>query len=209
MRIAISLFESVPFRKVSIRLILLTAAILSSACTPTIYKPDVQRLSADIDSATNSFQKLVADNHSHDVADRNRNLVDNKTRLALDPDCAKIETFIKDQNECLTEWSKFRQNASAVAQPICAEPVPFASIPTELTHCGIGKLERGSFVAVRIATANDAQHRVPVPFVLILAFSDRLLYTKNGQPVSLAEAVLRRRPEPHPQSCFFKCFGSN
>lgn len=160
MRIAISLFESVPFRKVSIRLILLTAAILSSACTPTIYKPDVQRLSADIDSATNSFQKLVADNHSHDVADRNRNLVDNKTRLALDPDCAKIETFIKDQNECLTEWSKFRQNASAVAQPICAEPVPFASIPTELTHCGIGKLERGSFVAVRIATANDAQHHL-------------------------------------------------
>lgn len=148
------------FRKISIRWILLAAAILSSACTPTIYKPDVQRLSADIDSATNSFKKLVADNHSHDVADRNRSFVDDKTRLALDPDCTKIEAFIGDQNECLTRWSEFRQNASTIPKPNCAEPVPFTPIPPELKHCRIGKLENGAFVPVRVATANDAQNHL-------------------------------------------------
>lgn len=160
MHVTFALFGNIFFRRISLRWTLSAAAILSGACTPTVYKPDVQRLSSDIDSATNSFKKLVADNPSHDLADRNSSFINNKTRLALDPDCAKIEAFISDQNKCLTGWSEFRRNASMIAKPNCAEPVPFTPIPPELKQCRIGKLERGAFVPVRVATVNDAQNHL-------------------------------------------------
>ena len=88
----------------------LVVALLSAACTPTVYKPDVERLSSGIDSATKSFGTLVVNNATQDISDRNKAFIDEKARLALDPNCARIESFIKEQNECLKSWSLFRQN---------------------------------------------------------------------------------------------------
>lgn len=170
--------------------ILLAVVLLEAACAPTVYKPDVQRLSADINSATNSFKKMVTDNPSHDLADRNKGFVDNKTRLALDPDCAKIEAFIRDQNECLTRWSEFRQDPSAMPKPNCAEPVPFAPIPPELKRCRIGKLEGGVFVPVRVATANDAQNhlRLAEALAAYAAQLDAIVSVTDGDQLEAAAA---------------------
>ena len=138
----------------------LAVVLLSAACTPTVYKPDVERLSTNIDSATKSFKTLVANNATKDISDRNEVFVSRKARLALDRNCAKIDGFIKEQNECLKRWSLFRQNPSTVPKPSCAEPVPFAPIPSELQQCGIGAMQDGSFVSVPVATAKDAQNHL-------------------------------------------------
>lgn len=137
----------------------LVAAVLLGACTPTIYKPDVERISAAIGSATDSFKLLVAENSAHDLADRNKVFVSSQTRLALDPSCARIVAFMEDQNSCLTSWSQFRQNP-LLLRPICAEPVPFAPIPAELKRCEIGRMEGGVFVPVPVATARDSQNHL-------------------------------------------------
>lgn len=139
---------------------ILAALLLSAACTPTVYKPDVQRLSSEIGSATSSFRTLVADNVVKDVADRNELLVSEKARLALDPNCAKIEGFISRQNECLKSWSLFRQDPSTAPRPGCAEPVPFAPLPPELHRCGIGKIQDGRFVGMPVASARDAHNHL-------------------------------------------------
>jgi hypothetical protein len=81
-------------------------------------------------------------------------------RLALDPKCAKIDGFIKEQNECLKSWSLFRQNPSTASKPSCAAPVPFAPIPLELQQCWIGKMQGDRFVSVPVATAQDAQNHL-------------------------------------------------
>jgi hypothetical protein len=138
----------------------LATVLLSAACTPTVYKPDVERLSTGIDSAARSFRTLVASNATNDISDRNKVLVSDKARLALDPNCAKVDRFIKEQNECLKSWSLFRQEPSTAPKPSCAEPVPFASIPSELQRCGIGKMQDGRFMSVPVATAKDAQNHL-------------------------------------------------
>lgn len=139
---------------------LLAVVLLSAACTPTVYKPDVERLSTSIDSATKSFNTLVAVNATNDISDRSKLFATDKTRIALDPNCARIDRFIKEQNQCLTDWSLFRQNPSTASKPSCAEPVPFAPIPSELQQCGIGKMQDGRFVGVPLASAKDAQNHL-------------------------------------------------
>jgi len=136
------------------------AILLTAACTSTAYKPEVERLNKSIDSATNSFKALVANNAAKDVSDRNSGFVAAKPRLAPDPNCARIDGFIKEQTGCLTSWSLFRQDSSTAPKPSCAEPVPFAGIPSELQQCGIGKMEEGRFVSVPLASAKDAQHHL-------------------------------------------------
>src|SRR5215831_5683845 len=138
----------------------LAAVLLSASCTPTVYKPDVERLSTDIDSATKSFKTLVANNATHDLADRNKGFVSSKARLAVNPDCAGIKQFITEQNKCLTTWSRFRQNPPTEPKPSCAEPVPFAPIPSKLQQCGIGMRQGDRFVPVPVATAKDAQNHL-------------------------------------------------
>lgn len=139
---------------------LLAVAVLSTACTPTVYKPDVERLSTNIDSATKSFNTLVAENAKNDISDRNKVFVREQARLALDPNCAKIDGFIQDQNRCLKAWSLFRQNPSSAPKPDCAEPVPFAPLPSEMQQCGVGRMQGARFVAVPLATAKDAQNHL-------------------------------------------------
>lgn len=139
---------------------LLAVVFLSAACTPTVYKPDVERLSTSIDSATKSFNTLVAENAKNDISDRNKVFVSEQARLALDPNCAKIDGFIQDQNRCLKAWSLFRQNPSSAAKPDCAEPVPFAPLPSGLQQCGVGRMQAGRFVPVPLATAKDAQNHL-------------------------------------------------
>ena len=139
----------------------LAAVLLSAACTPTVYKPDVERLSSGIDSATKSFGTLVVNNATQDISDRNKVFIaDKTTRLALDPKCTDIESFIRKQNECLKSWSLFRQDPATAAKPSCPEPVPFAPIPSELRQCGIGKQQNDGFVSVPLATAKDAQNHL-------------------------------------------------
>jgi len=139
---------------------LMAVVLLSAACTPTVYKPDVERLSTSIDSATKSFNTLVAENVKNDISDRNKLFVKDGARLALDPNCTKINGFIKDQNQCLTDWSLFRQSPSTAPKPSCAEPVAFTPIPPEMQQCGVGKMTGGRFVPVRLATAKDAQNHL-------------------------------------------------
>lgn len=140
--------------------LILVTAITSAACTPTVYKPDVERLSSAIGSATDSFRTLVVDNSTNDIADRNKGFVIDQTRLALDPECLKVDAYIKEQNLCMASWSLFRQGPSTAPKPSCVEPVPFAPIPAEMQQCNIGKMQQGRFVSVPPATAGDAQNHL-------------------------------------------------
>jgi hypothetical protein len=142
------------------RWLMLAVAVMCVACTPTVYKPEVERIGSAIGSATDSFKTLVVDNSTNDIADRNKGFVAGKARLALGPDCAKIDAFIKAQNACLASWSLFRQNPSITAKPGCVEPVPFAPIPAEMQQCAIGKMQGGRFVSVPLATASSAQNHL-------------------------------------------------
>ena len=142
------------------RWLILAVTVMCVACTPTVYKPEVERIGSAIGSATDSFKTLVVDNSTNDIADRNKGFVADKARLALGPDCAKIDAFIKAQNACLASWSLFRQNPSITAKPGCVEPLPFAPIPTEMQQCAIGKMQGGRFVSVPLATASSAQNHL-------------------------------------------------
>ncbi|HQR12517.1 MAG TPA: hypothetical protein PLW68_14425 [Casimicrobiaceae bacterium] len=142
------------------RWLILAAAVTCVACTPTVYKPEVERIGSAIGSATDSFKTLVVENSANDIVDRNKGFVADKSRLALGPDCAKIDAYIKAQNVCLVSWSLFRQNPSNAPKPGCVEPVPFAPIPAEMQHCAIGRMQGDRFVNVPLATARGAQNHL-------------------------------------------------
>src|SRR4051812_2335742 len=89
--------------------IILGSLSLGEACTPTVYKPDVEKLSTNITDATKDFKTLVNENVSNDAADRTKVIVGSKARLSLEPNCSKLDGFIREQNQCLTSWSLFRQ----------------------------------------------------------------------------------------------------
>jgi hypothetical protein len=143
-----------------VRAIILSSLTLSAACTPTVYKPDVEKLSTNITTATTYFETLVDENVRNDAADRTKVIVGSKSHLSLEPNCSKLDEFIREQNQCLTSWSLFRQNPSASARPTCAEPAPFAPIPAELRQCRLGTVQGAAFEPLRVATAEDAQNHL-------------------------------------------------
>lgn len=138
----------------------LVMALALAGCTSTVYKPDVARLSAAVESATTSFQALVNENVAHDIADRDKEFVDRKMRPAIDPECSDIRGFVRDQNLCLVAWNQYRQSPSTVAKPTCVEPVPFAALPAGLKKCTIGRRHGDQFASVPLATTNDAANHL-------------------------------------------------
>src|SRR4051794_8916685 len=82
--------------------IILGSLSLGAACTPTVYKPDVEKLSTNITDATKDFETLVNENVSNDAADRTKVIIASKARLSLEPNCSKLNDFILEQNQCLT-----------------------------------------------------------------------------------------------------------
>jgi hypothetical protein len=137
-----------------------SALALVVACTPTVYKPEVEKFSTDVGVASSSFDELVDTNIEQDFKDRNTELVAANNRLVLSDSCIRMEQHISTQNECLASWSLHRQNPST-PEPACAEPEPFAPlIPDELRDCELGSLQNGGFQASPIASATDsANHK--------------------------------------------------
>lgn len=139
---------------------MLGAILMTASCTPTMYKPDVERISTSIDSATESFKTLVNENVAKEIVDRDQGFVDGNARLALGPDCDKLKNLLAEEQNCLVSWSLFRQSPSTEAKPSCTEPAPFAPTPPELQECRLGTMQGGSFVRVPVASANDARNHL-------------------------------------------------
>lgn len=137
-----------------------TAALLVivvGGCTPTAYKSDVEKFSNDIGSATSSFNQLIDNNISRDYVDRNSLFVAGNQRLALNTACADIERYIEAQNECLRDWSLYRQDPSG-AKPTCSEPDAFSPLPDELKKCEIGSMQGSTLVEAPTVTVADSQN---------------------------------------------------
>jgi hypothetical protein len=78
-----------------------TILIAVAGCTPTVYKPEVEKFSKDVGSASASFDQLVVANVTQDFKDRNTELVAANTRLDLSESCRATKTHVFEQNECL------------------------------------------------------------------------------------------------------------
>ena len=185
--------------------------IMVSGCTPTAYKSDVKKFSSDIDSATVLFNQLIDNNISRDLYDRNSLLVAGSQRLALNTACVDVERFIKDKNECLRDWSLYRQG-QPLNRPTCSEPEFFSSLPDELKKCEIGFMNGSTLVETPAVTITDSQNhrrladalaRYATQLGAIVSAQDREdLEAATAEATAAAQSLLDRllavNPPPDP-----------
>ena len=150
----------IPIEMHSSTYIAVTILLFLSACTPTVYKPEVEKFAKDVDFASQSFDQLTSKHIEQDFADRNTEIAHGGSKPVLSKSCTDMELHIEGQFDCLAQWSMHRQDPST-ATPACAEPKPFAPlVPKELMPCDLGTSTTSGLQANPTAGTEDSKrHR--------------------------------------------------
>jgi hypothetical protein len=167
-----------------------TIVIVVSSCTSTVYKPEVDKFSKGVVSASASFDQLVAANVAQDFKDRNAVLVASNKQLLLSDSCDALRQHIREQNECLASWSLHRQDPSS-AKPTCNEPKPFAPlIPAESSDCELGTFQNNTFRAFPTASAEDSKNhrRLADALTVYAAQLGDIVSSKDAEELDAATA---------------------
>jgi hypothetical protein len=112
--------------------------LVISACSPVVYKKDVDLFSQSVKNATSAFERLRQESIERDRQALEKNLIKVLADIDVSDTCSEIVTELQKQARCFDEWARYR--ADRGEKPgWCDEPIGFYELPvTRVRECQLG-----------------------------------------------------------------------